>query len=119
MTKTILSFEKFYFTCYYIFFGHAHGIQKFPGEGLNLSCNYGLCCNCGNVGSLTHCLIALGQGLNLYLHSELSCCIRILNPLHHSGNSDKFFIIQHSSFRDCRFFCVLFVYISTMHIYME
>ena len=46
------------FLNFILFYGHTYGIWKFQG-----------------------------QGLNLCLHSDLSCYSQVLNPLHHSRNS--------------------------------
>ena len=61
------------------FNGHIHGIWKFLGQGLNLSCN----CDLRWILQPT----ASGQGSNLNLYSDLGYCSWILNPLCHSGNS--------------------------------
>ena len=36
----------------------------------------------------------LGQESNLHLHSDMGCCSLILNPLHHSRNSQYVFNTQ-------------------------
>ena len=43
---------------------------------------------------LTH---VLGQLLNPHLHSDLSHCSRILNPLHHGGNATLYLFKRHRS----------------------
>ena len=50
--------KLFFIKLFFFFNGRTYGIQKFPG-----------------------------QGLNPRLHSDLSCCSQILNPLCHGGNS--------------------------------
>ena len=40
------------------FLGHPCAIQKFLGQGLNLSHSCDLCHSCGNARSLTHCATA-------------------------------------------------------------
>ena len=68
-------------------FGCTHGVCKFPGQGLNLSCSWDLCHSCGNARSLTHCA---GRGIEPVIHQPpkpLQRQCRILNPLCHSGNS--------------------------------
>ena len=40
---------------FFFFFYYPHGILKFLGPGLNLSCSCDICHSCSNSGSLTHC----------------------------------------------------------------
>ena len=39
----------------FIFFGQAHGVQKFPGQGSNLCCGSDVNCCSDNTRPLTHC----------------------------------------------------------------
>ena len=76
-------FKRKYFTVF-IFYGCTCGIWKFPCQALNLSCS----CDPHWVLYLT----APVQESNPHLRSDPSCCRKILNPLCHSGNSQKYFI---------------------------
>ena len=82
MISDLWDFVLFCFV-FVLFYGHTRGMWKFPGPELNLSCS----CDhsCGNNGSCQP--TALGWGSNPCLHSDLSCCNQILNPLCHSENS--------------------------------
>ena len=71
-----------------MFYSYTYGIWKSPGQGLNLSCSCNLFCSCSNAGSLTY-WVRPGQGSSLILCSDLSQCRWILNPLHHSRNSEN------------------------------
>ena len=48
----------FFFSFSFFFNGCTHGVWKFLGQRLNLSCCCNLCCSCGNTRSLTHCATA-------------------------------------------------------------
>ena len=48
------SFISFWFFVLFHFFGHAQGMWKFPGQGLNPRHNSDLSHSSGNAGSLTH-----------------------------------------------------------------
>ena len=74
-----------YLFIYLFIYGHPCGIWKFPGQGLNLSHRCDLCCHGGNARSFSP--LRRGQGLNLHLCSDASCCTQILNPLRPSGNA--------------------------------
>ena len=83
--------------------GCTHSIWKFPDRGLHISCSCDLSHCCGNAGSLIHCAGSLihcvGLGIKLMLLQRQRW---ILNPLHHSGNSQHrtlfllFFLMEHS-----------------------
>ena len=66
------------------FYGLPCGIGQFPGQGPNPSRSCDLRRSFGNVRSFNP-LHWVGA-LNLRLHSDLSHCTQILNPLCHSGN---------------------------------
>ena len=74
----------FKFIIIIIIFGHTHGIWKFLGQGLNTSCSCDLCHGCSNTGYLTHCT---WRGIE---PTPLQRQCRILNLLHHRGNSSFF-----------------------------
>ena len=54
-------------------------------DGSSHSCD--LRCRCSNAGSFNP--TAPARGADLHLHSDLSRCTRVLNPLSHSGNSRR------------------------------
>ena len=54
------------------FYGHAHSIWKFPGQGFNPS-----------------------------LNCDPSCCSWIINLLHHSGNSSRRSLLKHCNSLKC------------------
>ena len=62
------------------FFGHTHSVQKFPGQGLNLSQSYYLCHCCGKA----HCL---ELGIKPIPQQQSELMRQILNPLSYSRNS--------------------------------
>ena len=73
-------FVWFFFFLYFFVFSWPHPWHmESLGQGLNPSCS----CNLFHTGSFN----PLGQGLNLHLHSNLTCSNQILNPLCRSGNS--------------------------------
>ena len=75
------------------FYGHIHGIWKFPWPGIESS-EYSY----GNTRFLTH---YTRLGIKPAHHSDLSQCSQIPNPLHHSGNTPKYkFYFNNFSFWD-------------------
>ena len=46
--------ERWPWTVLFFFFGCTQGMRKFPGQGSNSCCSFGLCHSCNNTGSLTH-----------------------------------------------------------------
>ena len=50
LTSISLSVYLFLYVSIYFFICHTHGIWKFPGQGLNLSCSFDLLLSCGNAG---------------------------------------------------------------------
>ena len=72
---------------FFFFFGHTHGIWKFPGQGSNPSLHFNLCHGCGNARSLTHCA---GPRIKPEPQQQLEPLQRrqwILNPRCHCGNA--------------------------------
>ena len=70
---------------FFSFFGHTHGIWKFPGQGSNPSHCFDLHHSCSNTRSLTH-----GSGLGIEpVPPQWQC--HIPNLLCHSGNSKGYF----------------------------
>ena len=86
-----MDIRLFQFSCFHVVFkfdffnGHAPGIWKFPGQGLNLSYSCNLHRSCGNAASFNPLRWARDQTCTS--PSEPSCCSQILNPLHQSGNA--------------------------------
>lgn len=74
----IVLFISFY---YFFFNGCIHSAWKFVSQGLNPNCRFDLCHSYSNTGFLTHCT---RPGIKPTL-PQRQC--RILNPLHHSRNS--------------------------------
>ena len=86
-------------------------LWKFLGHGSNLSCSCNLQHGCSNTRSLTHCA-RLGTEPIPQQHpkpQQRQC--RILNPLHHSGNSlflkDSWLINAHPIFYALKLFYIL------------
>ena len=82
-----LSFFFFYF------YGCTHGTWKFLGQELNPRHSCDLRHSCSNDRSFNP--LFQGQILNLHLHTNLSYCSWILNPLCHGRNYQSLFLNLH------------------------
>ena len=80
---------------FFFFLGHTHGFWKFPGQGSNLRRGCDPCHSYSNAKSLIYCTRPEAEPT-----SPSQC--RILNPLHHSGNSSVLSgLPSASSFDNC------------------
>ena len=77
---------------FFFFNGCAHGIWRFPGQRLNLSCSYELCHSCGNTRSFNTLCQA---GNRIQAPQQSRCCSWIVNPLDHNRNCCKFFFLHN------------------------
>ena len=63
------------------FYGHTHGIWKFPGQGLNPSLSCNLCCSCGNTRSLSPLSHSRNSIMNLYWYFQLQGNVSAFIPV--------------------------------------
>ena len=98
----------FFFFSFFFFFCHTHGIWKFPGQGLNLSCSCDLCHICSNAGSFTYC-----TGLRIRLTSTRDNTGSLTHCTHSRNSLFDFFIYPLVLVACCLVSMCLFFYFST------
>ena len=63
-----------------LYYGFTHNIQKFPGQGLNLSHSCNLCHSCSNTRSLTHCAVT-AHGSNRASAATQAAAVKFLTHM--------------------------------------